>query len=143
MRAMNEKIVDSQSNADQRDNVLLLPTDFPKHHRTCAFSIAEHALGARLSEAMESAAHADPQVEDLLAAVYYAWIYRMSGEKELTAGLHLNDSSACMSLEIEPGATFRGIRELVRGAADRAASNAGAPETHSPSVGRRKPPKNI
>ncbi|WP_235948541.1 non-ribosomal peptide synthetase family protein [Paenibacillus glycinis] len=129
MRAMNEKIVDSQANAYQRDNVLLLPTDFPKHHRTCAFSIAEHALGARLSEAMENAAHADPQVEDLLAAVYYAWIYRMSGEKELTAGLHLNDSSICVSLEIEPGATFRGIRELVRGAAASPAPSAGEAET--------------
>lgn len=127
MKPMNEPRLNSQANDEQRDAVLLLPTDFPKHRRTYAYAKAEHAFGKTLSDALTEAALGDSRNEALLAAVYYAWIYRMSGEKELEAALRLSRHTLRATIEIENGATFARLRELVLRAAELPETSGGAP----------------
>ncbi|MFC3800797.1 amino acid adenylation domain-containing protein [Cohnella sp. GCM10012308] len=93
--------------------VLLLPMDFSRHTRTYAYVTTEHVLDASLTRTLRKSRREGNHDIALLAAVYFAWICRLSGEREMAAGVATAASDAPVLVDAAAARTFGDLRDAV------------------------------
>ena len=89
--------------------VLFIPLDSSRHNRTYSFTSGEYPLDERLNDLIHSRLKEDEETA-LFAAVYFSFIYRLSGEKEMMIELISNDGlGAPIQVNLEERDTFQRI----------------------------------
>ena len=61
--------------------VLFIPLDSSRHNRTYSFTSGEYPLDERLNRLIRQSQLTENEQLALFAAVYFSFIYRLSGEK--------------------------------------------------------------
>ena len=90
--------------------VLLIPLDSSRHNRTYSFTSGEYPLDERLNRLIRQSQITENEQLALFAAVYFSFIYRLSGEKEMMIELISNDGSGTpLQVNLEERATFQRI----------------------------------
>lgn len=94
--------------------VLLIPLNFSRHNRTYAFTSMDFLLDDQLNSTIGQSLLNRAKEEALFAAVYLAWLYRMSGESELLIGLVGQDGSGVpVHIDMKSGKTFQSVYESI------------------------------
>lgn len=93
--------------------VLLLPTDYPRHRRTYAYDTIEYALSQSLTRTLRESKREGNHDIAMLAAVYFAWICRLSGEREMAAGIAAAAGDAPVFVDAAAAKTFGDLRDAV------------------------------
>jgi len=93
--------------------VLLLPMDFSRHNRTYAYDTIEYALSEPLTRILRESSWEGNRDLALLAAVYFAWIYRLSGEREMAAGIAAAAGDVPVFIDAAEARTFADLRDAV------------------------------
>lgn len=93
--------------------VLLLPTDYPRHRRTYAYDTSEYALSESLTRKLGESKKEGNRDIALLAAVYFAWICRLSGEREMAAGIAAAAGDVPVFVDAAAARTFADLRDAV------------------------------
>ncbi|AQR78428.1 non-ribosomal peptide synthetase [Paenibacillus larvae] len=91
--------------------VLQIPLDAARHVRTYKYTQTENSVPSAINRLL--ADHKDRQV--LLLTAYFSWMYRLSGEKELAAGIEGKSGTLFpLKLSLENIHTFEALEELIR-----------------------------
>ncbi|MBJ6362748.1 amino acid adenylation domain-containing protein [Paenibacillus sp. GCM10012307] len=85
------EMISSVTALTAESSLLFIPLDFSRHNRTYSFSSAELSLSQDLNERLEAALRDQGEATAVFGAVYFALLYRLSGEKEIMAGWTSNE----------------------------------------------------
>lgn len=91
--------------------VLQIPLDAARHVRTYQYTQTENSVPSAINQLLTD--HKNPQV--LLLTAYFAWMHRLSGEKELAAGINgENGGLFPLTLSLENIQTFEDLEKQIR-----------------------------
>lgn len=80
------EMIPSANSFTPESSLLFIPLDFSRHSRTYSFSSAELPLSQTLNERLAAAFNNQEKTTTALGAIYFALLYRLSGEKDIMAG---------------------------------------------------------
>lgn len=109
----NRSATDRYPARGSQQPVLLLPMDFSRHTRTYAYETIEFAFSEPLTRMLRESSWEGNRDLALLAAVYFAWIYRLSGEREMAAGIAAAAGDAPVFIDAAAARTFGDLRDAV------------------------------
>lgn len=120
--SLNEQVAESGSYGA----VVHLPLDYPRHKRIYSFVEEKQPLEERLSRTLDRKLKG-AELETTLSAVFFAWMQRLTNEKELSAGLAgAEGGETVVSLALESADTFQDIGDLIRQALPASGGGTGA-----------------
>lgn len=111
--ALNRSATDRSTARPTHAPVLLLPMDFSRHNRTYAYAATEFALSESLTRTLRESKKEGNHDIALLAAVYFAWICRLSGEREMAADIATAAGDAPVFVDAAAARTFGELRDAV------------------------------
>ncbi|CAI6084186.1 non-ribosomal peptide synthetase [Cohnella sp. JJ-181] len=113
--SLNRSATDRYPARESHPPVLLLPMDFSRHNRTYAYATTEYALSEPLTRTIRESSREGIHDIALPAAAYFAWIYRLSGEQEMAAGLAMTAGDVPVFVSAASAKSFGDLRDAVRG----------------------------
>ncbi|MCZ8523837.1 MULTISPECIES: non-ribosomal peptide synthetase family protein [Paenibacillus] len=99
--------------------ILQIPLDSSRRTRTFEYQSMAIELPGELS-GMLSGVSRDQEAFHLTLTVFAAWLYRLSGEKELTIGVEAGGEALLLSLELARGQKFSSLQHNIREGLERA-----------------------
>jgi amino acid adenylation domain-containing protein/thioester reductase-like protein len=87
------EMISSAITYTQENTLLFVPLDSSRHNRTYSFASAERPLGEHANHRIAEA-FSEGKGTAITGAVYFSLLYRLSGEKEIMAGLASDEHSA-------------------------------------------------